>query len=112
MLEFKGTKGEWIFSSGDCYPEISQWTQSEGRTRVFSASFHINDDISGKFKADSLCDENIANAKLIAAAPDLLEAVQSLLKWSAHFPVAMNENILIAKNAINKALGEEEVTNV
>jgi len=106
-LEFKGTKGEWMFSLGNCYPEISQWKQSDGRTRVFSASFHINDDISGEFKADSLCDENIANAKLIAAAPYLLYASQKAAKWMFDNCDINHEKTPYVDlvNAINKALG-------
>ena len=45
-----------------------------------------------------------ANAKLIAAAPELLEALQELVKLYPHFfPELANENIIKAKAAIQKA---------
>ena len=42
-------------------------------------------------------------AKLICAAPQMLESLQSILSWSAHFPQAMNDEILKAKEIIKKA---------
>lgn len=54
--------------------------------------------------------ENKHNADLIASAPnlyqqnaELLLALEELVSWSAHFPQAMNDDLLKAKNAINKA---------
>lgn len=44
------------------------------------------------------------NAQLISAAPDLLRALEDILKWSAHFPDAMNEELIYAKKAIDKAI--------
>ena len=55
-------------------------------------------------------DENEANARLIAAAPDLLAAMQGLLRGIFDGPDEANAAMLIAKarDAINKATGEIE----
>ena len=50
----------------------------------------------------SLRKEAGANAKLIAAAPELLEALQEIVLLSAH-PEELNNIGIIAKNAIKKA---------
>jgi hypothetical protein len=44
------------------------------------------------------------NAQLISSSPNLLKALEDILKWSAHFPEAMNEELIYAKNAIDKAI--------
>jgi hypothetical protein len=46
-----------------------------------------------------------ANARLIAAAPDLLEALNELIGWQ---PTAPHEAIQAAKAAITKATGGKE----
>ncbi len=94
-LEFKGTKGKWYLQN-----------YTDAYTNIIRVKTDTHDGIYLGSSSQNPSPEYRANAKLIAAAPDLLEAVQSLLKWSAHFPEAMNENILIAKDAINKALGD------
>ena len=87
-MEFKGTKGEW-----EVYKENPEMI--------------LND--SGAYKPNSMLkystrkQELFANAKLIAAAPELLKALQTCLrriKNESHEPFA----ILEAEEAINKAL--------
>lgn len=53
---------------------------------------------------------DIANARLIAAAPELLDALQGLLRGIFDGPDEANAAMLIAKarDAINKATGEKE----
>ena len=81
MSEFKGTKGEWRIES------------IEGSCSLFIES---NSGCLGTVWSNSKTE---ANAKLIAAAPDMLEALQK---------IASNSNdhamIRIAIKAINKAL--------
>ena len=80
--EFKGTQGEWVISSGIKYTGEYSLVTKEG-----SATFG----------------EDEHNAQLIAAAPELLKALQTLLsrvKNEIHAPFAIIE----AEQAINKAL--------
>jgi hypothetical protein len=44
-----------------------------------------------------------ANAKLVTAAPELLEALKELVSWSAHLPWAANEDLIKSREAIKKA---------
>ncbi|MDH0357081.1 hypothetical protein [Morganella sp. GD04133] len=82
-MEFKGTPGPW-------------YTSNEGRLLVRDEEWQcvITDSIG--CNGD---EEEVANARLIAAAPDLLEALIELRKLVAHH----NQ----ADAAINKALGRE-----
>jgi len=47
--------------------------------------------------------EEKANALLISKSPELLEALYNLLKWSAHFPPAMNDDLEVANKLIKEA---------
>ena len=49
--------------------------------------------------------ENIANARLIAAAPDMLEALQGLLSSDGRFVYGTQDRIECARAAIAKATG-------
>lgn len=94
-LEFKGTKGEW---------------RVQHDINVLS----INDRpicACGTFDPKEKKSQNInkANAQLIAAAPELLEALVNLLKQT---PEELRKDWLwgecdAAQKAINKALGHE-----
>ena len=80
-METKHTKGEWFYFKNNNYKCI--------RT--------IEQELITEYNGTE------ANAKLISAAPELLASLVNLLKWSAHFPEAMNDEIIQAKNAIKKA---------
>jgi hypothetical protein len=88
-MNFKGTKGNW---------ELVNETQV-----AFSQDeFNTKDCDLYEHQYDSF-EEMVANAKLIAAAPELLKALQTCLKRitnESHEPFA----ILEATEAINKAL--------
>ena len=89
-MEFKGTKGEWTAfkpeeSNGYVYID-SDKTQQGGVATCYNTLGNA-----------------IEDAKLIAAAPELLEALQTCLrriKNESHEPFAIIE----AQKAINKAL--------
>ena len=84
-MEFKGTKGEWKITG-----------TSEQRTMINGSSIDVWWNIGSSAVSE---DEGKANAKLIAAAPDLLEALQGLL-LNGHNDKQMG----ISQAAINKAL--------
>ena len=77
-MEFKATKGEWKVIGGVILRSI----ECNGKQIVVCQGKEVE-----------------ANAKLIAAAPDLLEALQGLL-LNGH----NNKQIEISKSAIQKAL--------
>ncbi|HDC4367508.1 TPA: hypothetical protein O8L32_000546 [Enterobacter cloacae] len=85
MKEFNGTPGKWVVD-GDC-----DVTTEDGTVVSWIAE--------GIFEPD----EMIANALLIAAAPDLLEALQLFL--DAQILPEYHQGV--ARAAISKALGEE-----
>ncbi|HAT1525145.1 TPA: hypothetical protein I8W52_000256 [Morganella morganii] len=85
-MEFKGTPGPWVHAGGNSLTEtIGGAINGDGKTLCLILGKGI-----GKGKAT-------ANAKLMAAAPDLLEALIELRKLVAYHDQA--------DAAINKALG-------
>lgn len=101
MKEFKGTKGDWecVDMDDDSISEISA-------TMVVCGDVVLA--VVGP-TADSSLPEDEHNANLIAAAPDLLEALQDLYislfnsdQWSKQQLNSFSK----ARSAIAKALGE------
>ena len=92
MKEFKGTPGPWM---------------DEG---VYIGSVHWPFQVAevAKFFGHEVWDE--CNAKLIAAAPELLEALQRCESVLSNIPLEVCdvEALLYAKAAIKKALGEKQ----
>lgn len=89
MSEFKGTPGPWY------------------RGGVENNKVSIN---AGNYFV-ALVDESsaqLANARLIAAAPELLEALQACEKILSEIPLTVDlvEDLLFARSAIAKALGQ------
>lgn len=101
MKEFEGTKGEWIFDDIDM--KIKGTGDIEGRTVIAN--------VSPKMDYSRGMTTQCANAQLIAAAPDLLESLLSLMDGVANLPplVAIDGVLKIeweqGLKAINKALG-------
>lgn len=104
-MEFKGTKGEWEVCSndveniGDCLVIFSKERKNSG---IKGYPYALISVISPFTNLDN---EDLLNAKLIAAAPELLKALQGLVfeiddcaqpsDWDTYKQ---------AKEAINKAL--------
>lgn len=93
MKEFKGTHGPWNY----CADEPDWVTDSDDNIAVARVT---------RYNADA--EAQHANAKLIAASPELLDALQKMLSkaykqnWNDAYP----EELKSAQDAINKALGE------
>lgn len=93
MKEFKGTKGKW---------EVSRDIEDNDRVCVKSHSGHNFIDC---WSLDFCSEEEMrANAKLIAAAPELLEVLQMFVDASYGTKNQDTERFKKAENAINKAL--------
>lgn len=90
MSEFKGTPGLWFVS--ECWDVESKVT---GNMIAAVAGFEQSD-------------EDRANARLIAAAPELLEALQACEKILSEIPLTVDlvEDLLFARETITKALGQ------
>lgn len=91
-MEFKGTKGIWTYETtkkGHCKVSAYNWSN-------FCKVYTITDGYSDWREVTQ------ANAKLIASAPDLLEALQIYL--NADSKKQRREASIIAKKAIEKAL--------
>ena len=112
QLEFKGTQGEWTIE------ELDRTYETEikcGDTRIAEAK-HFNDGSIPLFLDDPKIKEGKANAKLIAAAPELLKALQSVISDINPSSVDLekrrvgikhystDESICLIIEAINKAL--------
>lgn len=92
MKDFKGCKGVWVHHKPHGYQHsVGGWIQSE-KGKVC--------DVTG---LDVGRDAAFANANLIAAAPDLLEALQLFL--DAQILPEYHQGV--ARAAISKALGEK-----
>lgn len=78
QLEFKGTKGEWGVVKNNSYYEVMNNCNYEDSDVGLSISCHLLTFNKKKATSKSLSLEGEANAKLISAAPDLLQALQSL----------------------------------
>ena len=93
MKEFKGTKGEW---------NLSEDINDNERVCIVSES---NDNFIDVWSLNLATeDEMRANAKLIAAAPELLKALQSAYKCSGERNKLTKPVLDEMLNAINKAL--------
>ena len=99
MKKFKGTQGEWKLSSTRLNYDFKTVTKSDLDVIAIDVIGHGGHIMTFGDKNK----EHIANAKLIAAAPELLKALQvcyaSLCTYGGH-PIIEKQ----AEKAINKAL--------
>jgi len=103
MENLKHTKGEWILTKNSCYFDVeTNLDKNTPKLVVNVLMYKLSED--NIIISDSHCEEAEANAKLIASAPELLEALIMLMH-----PNDMNDFNFAnrarekAKNAINKA---------
>jgi hypothetical protein len=103
MKEFKGTKGKWMVAGYDDLKVVSDMQNNEHIGYIA----HCGD--GTRWGNDYEVAK--ANAHLIAAAPELLNALQALMDGVANLPPltaiggALEKQYKQAENAINKALG-------
>ena len=93
-MEFKGTPGPWEITD---YVESNRYTASETYHHIGAGKWFHDDYSNTGFGLSGYM--SIHDARLIAAAPELLEALIELRKLVAHHDQA--------DAAINKALGSE-----
>ena len=104
MKEFKGTKGKWMVAGYDDLKVVPDMQNNEHIGYIA----HCGD--GTRWGND--CEVAKANAQLIAAAPDLLEALLSLMDGVANLPpLVAIEGVLKTEweqglKAVNKALGK------
>ena len=90
MSEFKGTLGPW--SAGEDEESMATSIITAGSGDILC--------VVGTFMTST--EEDLANAELIAAAPDLLAALQAVVSVADRATVEFN----MARAAISKATGE------
>ncbi|EOD6737737.1 hypothetical protein ACJ2YI_004082 [Cronobacter sakazakii] len=96
-MKFKGTPGPW--SSHDDEESMA--------TSVVMNDFGDILCVVGTYMTSA--EEDYANANLIAAAPDLLEALKSIMELQTRGYVVLGDKCTeMARAAIAKAIGEEE----
>lgn len=100
MQEFKGTRGPWFAAHNEAYWEIRT---GEGRF----CGGQVADACASKFSNPEGAE---ANARLIAAAPDLLEVLMDLVREASKCDIdgRCYSEIHAANWAIAKALGEDQ----
>lgn len=103
MREFKGTQGNWNFSLNKDARVISIHT-GETSDEIEAGKGIWNDpNICGLWYDD--LDISMANAQLISASPDLLNACQQLMDCYDTKGQLLSFDVNVVREAVNKALG-------
>lgn len=107
MENFKGTKKPWRIADDD--PTFSALASDTYHQIKAGGGYH-DDEVNAGFGIQGFM--SIHDAKLIAAAPELLEAVCELVKCvvelEQHYDFDSDTIVEDARAAINKALGENQ----
>lgn len=114
-MEFKHTPAPWVCTNGTYVFTDLNYVNANGIKSDKTDGWQIADCSAGKTCVDGECvelsaNEQIANATLIAAAPELLEALIEMQRngrkqgWNDSYESSMEKT----RKAIAKALGEEK----
>lgn len=96
MEEFKGTPGPWFRDNGRAIgPKSAEDDQSYGMVIPV-----------GWVEFDPEIEIQVANQQMMAAAPELLEALQNMVEAYQYEASIDNPALLSARAAIAKALGK------
>ena len=79
MSTAKHTPGPWIVGDTDRYTRNNGSAPPAGMTRLCSI-----DGIAIYVAKNSLCDDPVADAKVLAAAPDMVSALTDILVWCVY----------------------------
>jgi len=101
MKEFKGTQGKWGL---DTTYSIFETRIMCDKKRIADVK-HLNLGKGGVFKNDPELKEGMANAQLIATAPELLESLQEMVFLFNNENIDQQNAKVKAVLTINKALG-------
>ncbi|EIZ9234941.1 hypothetical protein SNN61_002551 [Cronobacter sakazakii] len=100
MKEFKGTPGPWEWWTSNSFLRLS--SQATGKDGGVIDSYAMSD-------GHTSLSVSKADMALIAAAPDLLEALNSIMELQTRGYVVLGDKCTeMARAAIAKAIGEEE----
>lgn len=100
MKEFKGTPGPWSLNKHDIFSEHV----SDEYNFISAVCSYLDKQTKKGFMLSGCV--STSDAQLIAAAPDLLEALQNMVTSYEFEASSDNPSLLAARAAISKALGE------
>ncbi|KKK98732.1 hypothetical protein LCGC14_2639830 [marine sediment metagenome] len=102
----KHTPGPWeikIHNKGSYFTEVEIWHQNYGRLAIMQDNTSIWNSEKKEDVAREALDQTIANANLMVAAPELLEALLMLMDVYESKGQLLSFNVDIARQAIKKA---------
>lgn len=107
MKDFKGTKGSWIARHNGSYMEVNRKEDFEDGKRLTVSVMVF--DVADEGCVFNRSGEDKANAQLIAAAPEMLQALQSFANGVRERGYAghLSDYLKQADTIISKALGKE-----
>lgn len=103
----KHTPGPWCLNNGAIIGNNGGTFVAEEPRLQWQATFLKDSNSLPVEKQQQIIAEAKANARLIAAAPELLEALRLARKYVADMPILGDEDLAIIDTAIAKATGEK-----